>query len=98
MNNTDTESHPTVDISLHERDYISDFHCRNCGRMLFRAHIPLMPSFYLEIRCSRCNQLTIVRAKPVQPGDIRIAIQQETQDVIEPHERPLANAIHDGED
>lgn len=47
-----------------EKILISDYRCANCGRLLFRAHIPNVPGIVIEVRCNYegCRRFNIFRS------------------------------------
>ena len=48
-----------VPLTARVRLTIHDYRCRNCGRLLFRGHVPDMPGLMIEIRCSRCSYMSL---------------------------------------
>jgi len=48
-------------------NYLHNYRCRTCGRLLFRAILP--PGAVIEIRCTKssCHTMTILDMQPFQP-------------------------------
>lgn len=64
---------------------IGDYRCRNCGRLLFRAHIPNVQGFYIEVRCynSRCGQMNVFRPAEPAPEQIRAVVEQNATSIVQ---------------
>lgn len=60
---------------------IADYRCRECGRLLFRAHIPNLPGIHIEARCSRCGMLFVLQIKAPAKTD---PLQNRKRDILAP--------------
>lgn len=66
---------------------IADYRCPNCGRLLFRAHIPNVPGFKIFIKCTRssCGITSVFQSSIPSPKAIRAKIETWPEPVETDH-------------